>query len=89
MGLSENVQDNRTRLIETCMEHNLKILNTQYRKRTEKTVTYRTPGTTKADEIKRPTASLSLFFLKKLSILFLGLLLKPKIIIKILFFIKA
>ena len=55
MGLPENVQNNRTRLIELCMEHKLKIMNTQFRKRKEKTATYRTVGTTKADEVKRPT----------------------------------
>ena len=53
--MTDTVQDNRNRLVEISIEHELKVMNTQYRKTKDKLAPYRAVGTRKTDEIRRPT----------------------------------
>ena len=52
--MTEETQDNRNRMIELAIEHNLKIVNTQFKKKQkEKIATYRTIGIDKTAEVKK------------------------------------
>ena len=53
--MSENVQNNRERLIELCQEFELRPMNTYFQKTKEKIATYRKVGVTKTDTITYKT----------------------------------
>ena len=55
MGRSDQVIENRQMLIDFCMDHQLILANTLFKKNKHKLVTYREIGTTIEDEVRRGT----------------------------------
>ena len=54
-GLSEQVQYNRDKFIETCQEGDLRVMNTCFYKPNSKLATYRKVGTTRSTPLSRET----------------------------------
>ena len=52
---SLEVQENRTKLINMCKVHNLRVMNTMFRKQNKKLATYMKVGTTVENDICRET----------------------------------
>ena len=55
LARSDEVLENHTNLINFCLEHDCKLMNTYFDKSDEQLVTYREPGITIADIITRPS----------------------------------